>query len=78
MSDQFTSEYFSRQAREASELDPRAAERRKRRRRVRLIRRVAISATVALVVIAGALVGGLVIALLVEGQFSAWANFHHH
>lgn len=28
--------------------------------------------------IAGALVGGLVIALLVEGQFSAWANFHHH
>jgi LCP family protein required for cell wall assembly len=58
MSDQFTSEYFSRQAQEASEPDPRAVERRKRRRRFRLIRRVAISATVALVVIAGALVGG--------------------
>lgn len=28
--------------------------------------------------IAGALVGGLVIALLVEGQFGAWAHFHHH
>ena len=28
--------------------------------------------------IASALVAGLVIALLVEGQFGAWANFHHH
>ena len=26
----------------------------------------------------GALVAGLVIALLVEGQFGAWAQFHHH
>jgi hypothetical protein len=26
----------------------------------------------------GALVGGLVIALAVEGQFGAWTHFHHH
>jgi hypothetical protein len=26
----------------------------------------------------GALVGGLVLALLVENQFPAWAHFHHH
>ena len=28
--------------------------------------------------LAGALVGGLVLALLVESQFPAWAHFHHH
>jgi hypothetical protein len=28
--------------------------------------------------IAGAIVGGLVIALLTESQFGAWAHFHHH
>jgi hypothetical protein len=28
--------------------------------------------------IAGAIVGGLVLALLSESRFGAWANFHHH
>jgi hypothetical protein len=28
--------------------------------------------------VAGALVGGLVLALLVESQFGAWSHFHHH
>jgi hypothetical protein len=28
--------------------------------------------------LSGALVGGLVLALLVESQFAAWAHFHHH
>jgi hypothetical protein len=28
--------------------------------------------------LSGALVGGLVLALLVESQFPAWAHFHHH
>jgi hypothetical protein len=28
--------------------------------------------------LAGALVGGLVLALLVEGQFSAWTSLHQH
>jgi len=28
--------------------------------------------------LSGALVGGLVLALLVESQFGAWAHFHHH
>jgi hypothetical protein len=28
--------------------------------------------------LSGALVAGLVIALLVEGQFTAWTHFHHH
>ena len=32
----------------------------------------------ALITLAGALVGGLVLALLVESQFGAWAHFHHH
>jgi hypothetical protein len=27
--------------------------------------------------LAGALVGGLVLALAVESQFAVWANFHH-
>jgi hypothetical protein len=30
------------------------------------------------ITIAGALVAGLVLALLVEGQFSAWTGLHHH
>ena len=30
------------------------------------------------IALAGALVAGLVVALLVEGQFGVWANFHHH
>jgi len=28
--------------------------------------------------LAGAIVGGLVLALLVESQFGAWAHYHHH
>jgi hypothetical protein len=28
--------------------------------------------------LAGALVGGLVLALLVESQFGVWLHFHHH
>ncbi len=58
MSDQFTSEYFSRQAQEAAEPDSGAPARRQRRHRIRLLKRVVISAAVAVVVLAGALVGG--------------------
>ena len=30
------------------------------------------------ITLAGALIAGLVLALLVEGQFSAWTGLHHH
>ena len=58
MSEQFTSEYFSSQAKKAAEPLPGAADRRRRRRRMRILKRVGISSAIALVVFAGALVGG--------------------
>lgn len=58
MSGQFTSDHFSRQAREAAEPAPGAAAKKRRRRRIRLARRIVLSAALALVVLAGALVGG--------------------
>lgn len=58
MSDQFTSEYFSNQAKLAAEPLPGSTERHQRRRRLRMLKRVAIASGLALVVFSGVLVGG--------------------